>query len=193
MDILTGFVEWVRLADTDILSAVQSIGPTFYVVAWVLSGIVGSLKVLAPAFVIVLFLINKKRVALEVLVIFTVSLLLSLGLKYLIESPRPFMIDSSVIVYEKETGFGMPSAHAVISVVVLGWVWLRHPRSWMLSIGAGVLILLIGLSRVYLGVHYPSQVIAGWVLGLLLLWLFSYIDRWYFRPRGMYVRKEGAR
>ncbi len=69
-----------------------------------------------------------------------------------------------------QEGYGLPSGHAMNAVSVWGytahrwrqWGWVR----WLL---AGLLILSIGFSRIYLGVHYPADVLAGWLLGLLLL------------------------
>ena len=72
-----------------------------------------------------------------------------------------------------ETGWSFPSGHSVIAVVVyglLGYFALRlsHMRWVRFAIGAATvaLVLAIGVSRVYVGVHYPTDVLAGWSLGV---------------------------
>jgi membrane-associated phospholipid phosphatase len=113
--------------------------------------------------------------------------------KHVIDSPRPYQIDSSVIQYATETSSGMPSGHAFLAMIIFGWLWFRHPKSLFLSVSAGVLIFMIGLSRIYLGLHYPSQVLVGWVLGLVALYVFWWVDKIYFRSRSSYVSKEKKR
>ena len=77
-----------------------------------------------------------------------------------------------------------------MSIVVLGWVARRHPKSRIITWGSIVLILLIGLSRIYLGVHYPSQVAAGWIFGILILYLFYVIDRRLWPPYDKKLSKK---
>ena len=176
--------------DTTIVHLVQSIGPAWIPVANLLSDIIGSTIYLAPTMCIALLLIGKRRTALEVLIVFFVSGAVVYVLKHLIEAPRPYLVDPSIIGYVLETGYGMPSGHALISVVVLGWLWLRHPRSLSLTLGITTVLVLIGLSRVFLGVHYPSQVIVGWAIGIVLLCIFSWMDKKYFRKRDGFVRSS---
>jgi len=180
--------EIISSLDTSIVYAVQSIGPTWLPVAHLLSEIIGSTIYLAPIVILTLLAIGKKRTALEIFIVFIVSGVLVYILKHLIEAPRPYWIDPSVFGYVIEKDFGMPSGHALISMVVLGWLWLRHPRSLSLSLGVGTILIFVGLSRIYLGVHYPSQVIVGWLIGIILLIIFTWMDRKYFRKRDRFVR-----
>lgn len=183
-------LEFISQFDANFLYAAQAVGPSWYMPAWFVSTVIASTKWLAPTLIVALLLIGKKRAAVEMFVIFGVCAVVIFGLKNLIEAPRPFQVDSAVIQYEpEESGFGMPSGHALVSIVLLGWLWLRHPRSLILTSGTATIVLSVGLSRVYLGVHYPSQVLAGWALGLLLLWFFSWLDRFLFRPRSSYIKR----
>ncbi|MFA6158424.1 MAG: phosphatase PAP2 family protein [Candidatus Paceibacterota bacterium] len=174
--------------DGAMVHMVQSIGSQWYGVAWFLSAIVGYSPFLIPAMVLALVLTGKYRVAIEAVGISLLALAAVYLSKALIWAPRPFWVDSSVIRYAFESSSGMPSGHALVSFVILGWVWLRHPKSAILSVGIPVTIFLVGLSRVYLGVHYPSQVIVGWIVGAFMLWAFWRIDRLLFRPRSGYVK-----
>ncbi len=77
-----------------------------------------------------------------------------------------------------ESGFSFPSAHAAMSLAFYGFlIWLlwrsNLSRAWR-TLGAvilSLLILAIGFSRLYLGVHYFSDVLGGYVVGALCLWL----------------------
>ena len=182
-------IDKINAWDMSMLQTVQSLGDAWYPASWFLSYVIGRDWLVVPAAVIALVLINKKRVALEIIVIYAICALAVFGIKHIVEAPRPFMTEGLVVQYVDEGNYGMPSGHAVLSVTLLGWLWYRHPKSMIMTIGALIIVLMIGLSRIHLGVHFPSQVLAGWALGFLFLWLFSWVDRHMFRPRGMYVRK----
>jgi len=66
----------------------------------------------------------------------------------------------------------MPSAHAQNAVAVWGEVagWVKRPWSAGFAVG---LMIVIGISRIYLGVHFPTDVLVGWGLGWVVLWLFN--------------------
>ncbi len=89
--------------------------------------------------------------------------------------PRPYWVSGQVRPLSAETSFGMPSGHAQNATAV--WVglaaWLRRRWAYVLF---GLLALLIGLSRPYLGVHFPTDVLAGWLVGGLLLWAFLRLE-----------------
>lgn len=92
-------------------------------------------------------------------------------LKLSFQGPRPYWFSLAVKAMTTETSFGVPSGHAQIAVGVWGMVASHIRRSWA-WITAILVILLIGISRMYLGVHFPHDVILGWLIGSLTLWLF---------------------
>ena len=124
---------------------------------------------------------------------FRVGLVLLMGntfntfFKFLFHSPRPYWISDSVYAYSHETSFGLPSGHAQIAASVWGWLAVEVKKRWF-RIVAVILIFLIGVSRLYLGVHFLSDVLLGWVLGGLLVWAFA---AWH-KPVGAWVGKKSA-
>lgn len=91
--------------------------------------------------------------------------------------PRPYWVSERVLPMAAETSFGVPSGHSQIAAGVWGITaaYLRKTWAW---IGALTVVLLIGFSRMYLGVHFPHDVFSGWLLGALTLWAFTaYWDR----------------
>ena len=90
------------------------------------------------------------------------------GLKWIFKTPRPYWESLQVFAFSTESSFGMPSGHALISTSVWGR-FASGMKKKLLTIIVCILVFGIGLSRVYLGVHFPSDVIAGWGIGLMLL------------------------
>jgi undecaprenyl-diphosphatase len=112
------------------------------------------------------------------------GLALSLVLKDLYERPRPDAVPHLVPVSTSS----FPSGHAMLAAVVyptLGALLARLADRWWERVyfltAAGVLAVLVGASRVYLGVHYPSDVLAGWAAGAawaIACWLAArYLQR----------------
>jgi membrane-associated phospholipid phosphatase len=97
-------------------------------------------------------------------------------LKILFHSPRPFWVDSRVKAYVSETSFGIPSGHAQNAASILGIMVVTLKKKWAIVVSA-LLIFLIGLSRVYLGVHFTRDVIAGWLIGFLLIGLYFLLEK----------------
>ena len=101
-----------------------------------------------------------------------------------------------------EPSFSFPSGHSVFAVVVYGmliYIGMRHLRRMRervaVVVAAGALIFGIGYSRIYLGVHYPSDVAAGYFVGAMWLGTVVAAD-WYlrrFRARGTVVDATHAR
>ena len=99
-------------------------------------------------------------------------------LKEIFIRPRPRLFGTELQVlgrtFDYPSSYSFPSGHAVVAVVVYGtlaYLVVRlEPTARMRRAtlaGAGGLILLIGISRVYLGVHYPSDVLAGYLAGFI--------------------------
>ena len=127
------------------------------------------------------FLLLCRKYHALVLLVATIGggLLLSTLLKRYIDRPRPSLVPH--LSYVASTSF--PSGHSMLSAIVyltLGALLARLIRPVRLKLYflavALLLTFLVGLSRVYLGVHYPSDVLAGWAAGLawaVLCWLLT--------------------
>ncbi|WP_024868008.1 phosphatase PAP2 family protein [Pseudoxanthomonas suwonensis] len=112
-----------------------------------------------------LLLARRWREAAFASVSFVGSALLNLGTKQFFQRERPSLWDSIA----PETTFSFPSGHAMGSatlaavVVLLAW----HTRwRWPVLLLAALFTGMVGVSRMYLGVHYPSDVLGGWAAGL---------------------------
>ncbi|MCE1255333.1 MAG: phosphatase PAP2 family protein [Anaerolineae bacterium] len=91
-------------------------------------------------------------------------------LKITFHGARPYWLDKNVLPLSSEKSFGIPSGHAQNAASIWG-VMACYSKKIFFKILFILLIFFIGLSRIYLGVHFTSDVIAGWILGGLLLWL----------------------
>jgi len=114
-----------------------------------------------------------KRLGIRLAVLFLLSAVANLWLKALFNTPRPYQVDSRVrLIGHAETNPGFPSGHAQSTTTV--WVELgrRVRRGWMWA-AATVVVALVSLSRVYLGVHFPHDVIGGVLFGLAAIALFA--------------------
>jgi len=128
-----------------------------------------------------LFLIGKKRAALLMVSAVGTGIIASLLLKTGFDRPRPALVPHGSIVYTKS----FPSGHsmmAAITYLTIGALMMRAHgrraiRAFILS--AAILVtILVGVSRVYLGVHWPTDVLAGWTAGgfwAATIWLLA---RW---------------
>jgi membrane-associated phospholipid phosphatase len=106
--------------------------------------------------------------------------------KLIFAGPRPYWLSSHVrALWLTETGFGVPSNHAQTAASVWGTFAAYSKRTWIWVV-AIMIIFLIGFSRLYLGVHFPHDVIIGWLIGALILWAFMR----FWEPVGVWVGQK---
>lgn len=132
----------------------------------------GGVFVIAPlsALVLAYLWLRQRRLALFFAVSVGGSAVLTLLLKLALPRQRPNLWPR--LVSESDASF--PSGHAlyslalVLGVVLLCWSLPRFRRWRWVALAAGLAFsLLVGVSRLYLGVHYPSDVLAGWLIALI--------------------------
>jgi undecaprenyl-diphosphatase len=103
-------------------------------------------------------------------------------LKGLFHFPRPGSLELGHQWLDHGLGPGFPSSHASVAMAFAGALWLA-PLRWPIKAGALLCALAISWSRVALGLHFPSDVVAGWCLGTLCACAVSAVaTKW--RSRG---------
>lgn len=112
---------------------------------------------------------TRKTIARPVAVTVIISFLLNLALKNLFDRERP-----DILRLINETSYSFPSGHAMINaslysmLILLIYEYVGKPWRLVLAVLCAALAIAIGLSRIYLGVHYAGDVIGGWLIGLAL-------------------------
>jgi membrane-associated phospholipid phosphatase len=114
--------------------------------------------------------------------------------KLAFHAPRPYWVSTEVKALSSETSFGMPSGHAQNAAALWGLTSTRVIWRWFRWLSLAI-IVLIGLSRIYLGMHFAGDVLAGWAIGAVLVWLFvrlepailHWADRQSLRNLGMVI------
>jgi undecaprenyl-diphosphatase len=170
----------LSLFDTIVTHVIQSIASPLVTEAAIFITQLGSADVLIGIMIIsgiILWLrLGYRWETLMLAISLAGASLLNILLKYTFRRARP-EIEHLVEV----GGYSFPSGHSMVSASFYGmlayiiWSYLREKEkpSWPVIIIGGVLILLIGLSRIYLGVHFPSDVVAGFAAGGV--WTFACI------------------
>ncbi|MGD1996124.1 MAG: phosphatase PAP2 family protein [Anaerolineae bacterium] len=123
-----------------------------------------------------------RRTGARLMIVFLFSSYLNAAAKELAGQPRPpDYAPERVRPLSTASGYGLPSGHTQNAVVVWGYIASQFRRAWLWVV-AILLIVLIPLSRVYLGVHFPTDLLGGYLLGtallLLYLWLEPEAEEW---------------
>jgi len=148
------------------------------------------LTVLALILIVAFFRKEKFSFYTSMIVInLMLSSLLNVGIKYIIHRDRPDILRLIDI-----GGYSFPSGHSMVSMSFYGFlIYLcckNYKTKWKYLIVSllSILILLIGLSRIYLGVHYASDVLGGLILGISWVGLFSIIVDLRYRKKHAKVK-----
>lgn len=126
--------------------------------------------------ILCMFLFKNNKIRASIVINLVVVTTMNIGLKYLFIRNRPTF---NVLV--NESGYSFPSGHSMISIVFYGYlIYLIYKIidnkkvKWLLISILSIVIVIIGFSRIYLGVHYASDVIGGFCFGIS--YLIIYID-----------------
>ena len=121
--------------------------------------------------VILFIVIKNKKIGISIITNLGIITILNQLLKRILQRPRP---EEFRII--NESGYSFPSGHSMISMAFYGYlIYLIYKYvknkylKWFLITILGILIVNIGISRIYLGVHYTSDVLAGFLISISYL------------------------
>ena len=152
--------------------------------AWPLSGVfawffriiteLGSAWVFFMLIPFIYWCIDEKK-GLRLGIVMIISLWINLAMKQLFDQPRPFFpnYDASVNIFglnEKMGGF--PSGHAQNSLVMWCIIASWGRKKWLCGSIAAIVCLLISFSRVFMGVHFPTDIIGAWLIGGIIVCVY---------------------
>ena len=141
----------------------------------------GGAIVLIGTTIILVISIRNRRIGLSIIVNLGIVTGLNIVLKQIVQRPRP--TEYRIV---NETGYSFPSGHSMVSMAFYGFlIYLiyKYVKNQYLKIGLitflSILIISIGISRIYLGVHYTSDVMAGFCISVSYLVLYiSSVSNW---------------
>jgi undecaprenyl-diphosphatase len=122
-----------------------------------------------------IYLAFNKRLGLRAFFVLVIVIFANTLLKEAFGRPRPFVVSDAVMPLFEASGYGIPSGHTMVPLVVFGYLALWSRRGWLIAL-AGVYVFLHAFARVYAGVHFPQDVLAGFVFGLLTLAAIRWLD-----------------
>jgi len=113
-----------------------------------------------------------RKTACIIISVTLLSLILNTVMKEIFSLPRPPVSLTLPIYQGLAQGYGFPSGHAQGSLTLWGLIAIWNKKRLWIVIGCVVFVLLMALSRLYLGVHYPIDIIGGWGFAALVLLLY---------------------
>jgi len=159
---MNGILAW----GLDLIRTVQQIASPALTVVMKVITVLGTEWFYLAALPLIYWCVDRRR-GIRIGLLFLFSSFLNLWFKDLWTQPRPFEFDPAVGLAH-ETSYGLPSGHAQGSIVFWGAAAPLFRKPWGLIL-AIFLPLAIGFSRIYLGVHFPTDVFAGWLIGGVLV------------------------
>ena len=166
-EIMNGDVIGYKFISTYLIR--DSLTPIFKIITWF-----GSATCLILLALILFFTIKNKKVGLLISTNLIIITILNQALKIIVQRPRP--TEYRII---NEAGYSFPSGHSMVSMAFYGFlIYLiyKNIKNKYLKISLivilSLLIVMIGISRIYLGVHYTSDVCAGFLVSLSYLIIY---------------------
>jgi membrane-associated phospholipid phosphatase len=143
-------------------------------------------SVLIPATVTAIGLIDNDRATLKKGLYLAESAaaatFISYGMKYSFKRSRPFNETPGLTKLGDGNSPSFPSGHTSVAFASATSLYLAYPK-WYVAVPAFAYAASVGYSRMYLGVHYPSDVLAGAVIGAGSAWLMYKANKWLFKKK----------
>lgn len=137
----------------------------------VITSLANPLTIVSLCLISLLSLIWKYKASIYLIIVTIITTLFNFLTKNIVLRTRP-----NHLRLIEETGYSFPSGHAMGSIAFYGFIIFLLSKSKInknlkifLSVIIGLTIFLIGISRIYIGVHYPSDIIGGFLLGYIIL------------------------
>jgi len=108
---------------------------------------------------------------------------LTYSLKHFVGRPRPYVTYSDIIPYTTETSNSFPSGHTSLAFTTATALSLKYPK-WYVIVPSYLWACSVGYSRMNLGMHYPSDVLAGALLGAGSAFVTSKVNDWFWKKQG---------
>lgn len=178
--VAAGVTRPVDVAIIDVVRSDGLLGPLGFLEPLTTAGSTGWIAGMAVLVLVVEVVARRPWLGIAAAGTIGLASLLNTGMKDLVQRTRPDFLPPLTI----EPGYSFPSGHSTLSMVAYGIVvllvlhsgmprWLKAPAIAALL----ALIFLVGLSRVYLGVHFPSDVLGGWLAGAAVVLVFEALVR----------------
>ncbi len=125
---------------------------------------------------------NEKKKALFIAQAAAITTVITFGMKEAFDRPRPAEHDLTIMALKDAQNGSFPSGHTSIAFSTATSLSILYPK-WYVIAPAHLWASLVGYSRMYLGVHYPTDVIAGAFVGSGSAWLSYKLNKWMHQPK----------
>lgn len=137
----------------------------------------GDAPILIGICILTFLLFKNKKIGIYMTLNLTINFIFNQYLKLFFQRPRP--VDLMIV---EETGYSFPSGHSMVSMAFYGflifliWKYIKNKKlKWIYTLPICLLIVIVGVSRIYLGVHYASDVLAGFCFSIAYLIIYTTI------------------
>jgi len=169
-----------NIIDRTIYNIIASLKSDFMTIIFKVITFLASIEFMILAVILVLFFKKLKHTRYLIILNIFNDVVLNNLLKFIFKRERP--IDLMLI---EESGYSFPSGHTMVATIFYGFIIYLISKSnyskkikLTLNISLTILILLIGISRIYLGVHYATDVIASYLVSISYLIIFThFVDK----------------
>ena len=166
-------VRWIQTFRSPVLDPIM--GTTYYLGA----------EDFFILFLPLIFWCVRKSLGIRLSFVLIFSNYVNLVFKDFFAAPRPYQVDGKLYAPFKTEGFGMPSGHSQGAVTFWGYIATQMKTRWWWAL-AIFMSLFIGIGRMYVGDHFPQDVLLGWALGIIIVAAYAMLQ-----PRvGAWIGKQ---